>query len=191
GQARRQQLLTEMLQVLQGKPVRTKTLLEGLLRIVQGVRAIHQPDEEVLLFLEAIIAQADRVLDHIVGAPLILLRRDVQIAPDAQSYLFAALQIAGRNFRMHGSISKSEIRNSKSETNPKSESSNVQNRVFIRFLFSSLVLELVSDFEFRISDFSCFTASWAGPPQSPSDQSSGDIWECRPHFASSGYPDER
>jgi hypothetical protein len=49
---------------------------------------------------------------------------------------------------------KSEIRNSKSETNSKSEKENVENPEIAagaRFRFA--FFELVSDFEFRISDF--------------------------------------
>ncbi len=89
-QAGGQKLLAEMLQILQRQTIRAKAVLEVLLRLVEGVRAIHQLEKEILLLLEAVIAQADRVLDDVVGAAFVFLRRDAQVAAHAQTHELAA-----------------------------------------------------------------------------------------------------
>ena len=76
GQARGQQLLAELLEVLQLEPFGPKALLEGLLGVVERALPSMNCEQEVLVLLEAIIAQADGILDDVVGTPLVLLRLD-------------------------------------------------------------------------------------------------------------------
>ena len=92
-QAGRQELLGETLQIFEREPFGPKALLVFLLRIVERVLAVHQADQEVLLLLEAVVAQADRVLDDVVGAAFVLLRLDLQIVPDPNPNLFAAFYV--------------------------------------------------------------------------------------------------
>ena len=101
GQAGGQQLLAELLQILQGEPIRPKAFLEFFLGVVQRVRTVHVTDQEMFLFLEPIIAETDRILDDIISAPLIFLRGNIEIGANAQAYMLAAFQIAGGSFGLH------------------------------------------------------------------------------------------
>ena len=74
-----QELLAELLQVFERQPLGAETLLERLLGLVERVLAVEELQEEVLLLLEAVVAQADGVLDDVVGAALVLLRRDGEV----------------------------------------------------------------------------------------------------------------
>ena len=87
-----------MLQVLQRQAVGAEALLELLLGVVQRVLTVHEPDEEVLLLLEAVVAQADRVLDDVVGAALVLLRGDVQVGTHPQAHVLASFQVTRGGF---------------------------------------------------------------------------------------------
>ena len=70
-----------------GRPlgaVRPETGLECFLGFIQRVLAVHQVEQELLVFLEAVVAQTDRVLDDVVRPPLILLRLDREIGAHAE-----------------------------------------------------------------------------------------------------------
>jgi len=101
GQPRRQELLAELLQVLQGKPIGAKALFKFLLGVVERVAAVHHPQQEMFVLLEAVIAQADRILDDVVSPPFVFLRLDGEIGAHAQLHVFAAFQIAGGGFWFH------------------------------------------------------------------------------------------
>ena len=66
-----EKLLAELLEVFEREPFGAEALLERLLGVVERVLAVHQPEEEVLLLLEAVVAQADGVLDDVVRAPFV------------------------------------------------------------------------------------------------------------------------
>src|SRR5205823_13051195 len=85
----RQELLAEAFQVFERQTLRAKALFVCLLGVVQGIRTIHQSNEEVLLLLEAIVAQADGVLDDVISSPLILLRRDLQVLAHEETDFFS------------------------------------------------------------------------------------------------------
>ena len=61
------------------------SLLERLLGVLQRVLAVEELEQEVLLVLEAVVAQADRVLDDVVGPALVLLRLDGQVGAQADA----------------------------------------------------------------------------------------------------------
>ena len=63
--------------------------------VVQRVAAVHEVEQEMLLLLEAVIAQADRILDDEVGASLVALRHDVKVGAAAQTHLLASFEITG------------------------------------------------------------------------------------------------
>ena len=67
-----EELLGELLQVFEREPVGAEALLERLLGVVERVLAVHELEQEVLLLLEAVVAQADGVLDDVVRAALVL-----------------------------------------------------------------------------------------------------------------------
>src|SRR6185369_14764228 len=62
------------------------------LRLVERALAIHELKQKVFLLLEPIIAHADRIFDHIVGAPFVLLRHDLDVLAQPDSNESAALQ---------------------------------------------------------------------------------------------------
>ena len=95
GQADRHELHAELLEVFQREPFGAEALLEVLLGLVHGALAVELRQQEVLVLLEAIIAQADRVLDDVEGLALVPLRLDRQIGTHAQLDLFAAFRFAG------------------------------------------------------------------------------------------------
>ncbi len=95
-----QKLLAEMLQIFQRQTVRPKTFFEFLLGLIVGVLPVHEIQKEVFLLFEAIIAQADRILDDVIRAAFIYLRRHVQVAADTQSHLFATFKVALRGLRL-------------------------------------------------------------------------------------------
>src|SRR5439155_1236317 len=90
----REELLREAFEVLEREPFRPKALLVFLLRLVEGAAAVHVLDQEVLLFLETVVTQTHRILDDVVSPPLVLLRRDRQIAAQSQADSFASFQVS-------------------------------------------------------------------------------------------------
>ena len=91
------------------EPVRTEAVFELFLGLVQRVRAVHVAQEEVLLLLEAVVAQADRVLDDVVGAPFIALLADGEVAPPQQAHLFASFGFVGWSVGFHRSAPLSPL----------------------------------------------------------------------------------
>ena len=73
-----------------------EALFKLLLRLVQRVAAVHELDEKVLLLLEAVIAQADGVLDDVIRPALVLLSVDVQVRTNPQPHAFPAFHVARR-----------------------------------------------------------------------------------------------
>src|SRR5262249_41069180 len=81
GQPGGEQLLGEPLEVLQAEPLRAVTLLVGLLGLLQRVLAVEELQQEVLVVLEPVVAEADGVLDDVERPPLVLLRLDAEVGP--------------------------------------------------------------------------------------------------------------
>src|SRR4051794_8839255 len=57
------------------------------------MRAVHVPEQITLVLLEAVIPKRDGVFDDVKGAPLVLMRRDLQVRAQPDPHFFAALQI--------------------------------------------------------------------------------------------------
>src|SRR5262249_47607824 len=81
--------------------LRAVLFLKLLLGLVQRRAAVHQLDNKVLMLLEAVVAQADRVFDDVIRPALVFLRGDVQVAAHAHFDLFAAFEIAGGGRILH------------------------------------------------------------------------------------------
>src|ERR1700687_1937744 len=95
SKARGQKLLGKAFEVFQRQPFRAEARLIRFLSVVKTELSVHQVDKEAFLFLEAVIAHADRILDHIVGPSFVLLGRNRQIAAQGDLYLLAAFQVSG------------------------------------------------------------------------------------------------
>ncbi len=85
------QLAGEALQVLELQPVRLELVLEPLAHVLHRVLAVEQVEDEVLLLVEPVVLQADRVLDDVVDLPLVALLGDVQVRADGEPHLLAPL----------------------------------------------------------------------------------------------------
>ena len=75
-----EQLLGERLQFFELEAVGAVALLVSLLGIVERVHAVEVAEQVVFVVLQAVVAQADGVLDDVIGLALVLLRIDAQIA---------------------------------------------------------------------------------------------------------------
>src|SRR5262245_52789486 len=85
-----QQLAGEPLQVFMREPVRSELFFEFLLRLLHGVLAVEHLDDEILLLVEAVITQRDRVLYDVALLALIFLLSDVEVSAHHQPDLLAA-----------------------------------------------------------------------------------------------------
>jgi len=59
------------------QPHRLELLLECLLHFLHGVLAVEQPEHEVFLLAEPVVAQAHRVFDDVERLALVLLLEDL------------------------------------------------------------------------------------------------------------------
>ncbi len=95
------ELLGERLHVFQLQPVGTVADLVFLLGVLQSALAVEELEQEMLVVLEAVIAKADGILDDVIGAALVLLRLDAEVAAQADLHLFASFQIVGGGLVVH------------------------------------------------------------------------------------------
>jgi hypothetical protein len=82
------------------------------------VLAVHQTDQEAFLLLESIIAKADRILDHIVSAAFVFLRRDREILPDSNAYVLAPFYVGSAWRKSHGSSQNLTVRRDRIDSEP-------------------------------------------------------------------------
>ena len=107
------QLPGEPLQVVVLQPLRLELLLERLLHLLHGVLAVEEAEDEVLLPVEPVVPQADRVLDDVVDLALVLLLKNLQVRPHPQADLLAPL---GRAVECGREVHSDESRVTSDET---------------------------------------------------------------------------
>jgi len=76
--------------------VGTKLLLERLLHVFERVPAIEVLEDELLVFLEAEVTEADGVLDDVAGPALVVLGRYRHIRPEPDAHLLAPFAVVAR-----------------------------------------------------------------------------------------------
>ena len=70
GQAAGEKLLGETFHVLQFQPVGAELGFISLLRVFEGVLAVEELEQEMLVFLEAVVTQTNRVFDDVISPAL-------------------------------------------------------------------------------------------------------------------------
>ncbi len=105
-----QELLAELFEVFELEAFGAKAVFEGFLGGIEGVLAVHEVEEKIFLFLEAVVAQADGVLDDVVGASLVALRHDAEVGAAAQTHHLASFKVAGRSGVFHMNLRNNGFR---------------------------------------------------------------------------------
>ena len=73
------------MQLLELEPLGAVLLLVGLLGVLQRVLAVEELQQEVLVVLQPVVAQADGVLDDVEAAALVQLLLDVEVLAQADA----------------------------------------------------------------------------------------------------------
>jgi hypothetical protein len=68
-----------LLKVTEGDLLGCETLLEAILDLLQADVTVEQPKDEILLVMEAIILQADRLLDDPISRPLVMVTAGMKV----------------------------------------------------------------------------------------------------------------